>query len=136
MTKSSGDKHTETAEPHWIEWVTGGICTLLVTALIGWLCVDIYRYEPQEAAFGIDVADITPAPGGYRVTFDIRNTSLTTAAAVHVRGDLAVAPDIRESADVTFDYVASESRETGTLFFRADPATGALDLRVMGYTDP
>ena len=32
MTTSKGNKHTESSDPHWIEWVTGAICTLLGVA--------------------------------------------------------------------------------------------------------
>ena len=41
-----------------------------------------------------------------------------------------------ETADVTFDYVAAESHDNGTLFFKSDPQSGTLDLRVGGFTDP
>ncbi|MCZ7454623.1 TIGR02588 family protein [Rhizobium rhizogenes] len=68
--------------------------------------------------------------------FDIRNLSMTTAAQVQVRGDLQQDGTMQESADVTFDYVASESKDAGTLFFRNDPRRGTLNLNVSGYTEP
>ena len=136
MTRSSRNRHVETAEPHWVEWLTGGICATIVVAMLGWICWDIIRYTDEDASFEVKVASITPVSGQYRVTFDIRNTSLTTAAQVHVRGDLAGDGNTAESSDVTFDYVASESRDTGTLFFSRDPATSTLELQVVGYTNP
>ncbi|MDT6942377.1 TIGR02588 family protein [Brucella pseudogrignonensis] len=135
MTKSTGNKHTETAQPHWLEWVIGGICTLLVTALFVWIGRDIYRYEVQEAQFDISILSISPAADGYRVSFRINNTSLSTAAQVHVSGDISSFKDT-ESSDITFDYVASESYETGTLFFKTNPSSGTLTLHVDGYTEP
>ncbi len=68
--------------------------------------------------------------------FDIRNLSMTTAAQVQVRGDLQRNDAAPENADVTFDYVASESKDSGTLFFRSDPRSGTLTLTVAGYTEP
>ncbi len=50
MTISKNGKQTESADPHWIEWVTGTICTLLVAAMLGWIAYDIYRYVPRMPA--------------------------------------------------------------------------------------
>lgn len=135
MTKSVGSKHTETADPHWLEWLVGGVCTFLVVSLFVWISWDIYRYEDQAAQFEISLLSVQAEHDKYRVIFDIHNTSLSTAAEVHVRGDLS-ATDSPESSDVTFDYVASESHETGILFFKKDPASGTFNLNVVGYTQP
>lgn len=136
MTISKGRKNTESPEPHWVEWLTGAICALLVAAMFGWIGYDIYRYQPEDARFEIAVTGVEGQPGQYRMKFDIRNLSMTTAAQVQVRGDLQQNGATQESADVTFDYVASESRDTGTLFFRNDPRSGTLNLNVVGYTEP
>lgn len=136
MTTSKGNKHTESSDPHWIEWVTGAICTLLVAAMLGWIAYDIYRYQPEDARFEIAVTSVEGQSVPYRVKFDIRNLSMTTAAQVQVRGELQQDGTMQESADVTFDYVASESTDAGTLFFRNDPRRGTLNLNVSGYTEP
>ncbi|NTB96302.1 TIGR02588 family protein [Agrobacterium tumefaciens] len=136
MTISKGRKHTESSEPHWVEWLTGVICTLLVAAMLGWIGYDIYRYRPEDARFEIAVTGVEAQAGQYRVRFDIRNLSMTTAAQVQVRGDLQQNDATLESADVTFDYVASESFDTGTLFFRNDPRSATLTINVAGYTEP
>ncbi|MCZ7887784.1 MULTISPECIES: TIGR02588 family protein [Agrobacterium] len=136
MTISKNGKQMESADPHWIEWVTGTICTLLVAAMLGSIGYDIYRYRPEDARFDIAVTGVEGQPGQYRVKFDIRNLSMTTAAQVQVRGDLQQNDATLESADVTFDYVASESRDTGTLFFRNDPRSATLTINVAGYTEP
>lgn len=136
MTISRDGKQMESADPHWIEWVTGTICTLLVAAMLGSIGYDIYRYRPEDARFDIAVTGVEGQAGQYRVKFDIRNLSMTTAAQVQVRGDLQQNDATLESADVTFDYVASESRDTGTLFFRNDPRSATLTINVAGYTEP
>ncbi|MFK3777831.1 TIGR02588 family protein [Agrobacterium sp. NPDC089420] len=136
MTTSKNGKHTESAEPHWVEWLTGAFCTLLVAAMIGWIGYDIHRYQPEKARFEIDVTGVEGQPGQYRVTFNIRNLSMTTAAQVKVLGDLQQDGAASENADVTFDYVASESKDAGTLFFRNDPRRGTLSINVAGYTEP
>ena len=122
----------ETGETHWIEWLTGGISALLVAALLGWLAYDALRYTPAAPAFAVSVLAVTPETEGFRVAFEVRNTALSAAASVVVRGELADG----ESADVTFDYVAAQSRETGAFFFHDDPRGGGLRLAVAGYAKP
>lgn len=136
MTKSSTDGHIETSSPHWIEWATGIVSSLLVIALLGWISWDIYRYDDAKADFKLSVVSTKPVATGFRVNFDIHNLSQTTAATVHVVGTLRGAEGATDTADVTFDYVAAESRDNGTLFFESDPQAGALELRVAGFTDP
>lgn len=136
MTTSNRNGNIESADPHWVEWLTGGICALLVLAMLGWIGWDMLRYTDDDATFDVTVTSVAPTAGRYRVTFDILNTSMSTASQVHVRGDIRKDGGVTESSDVTFDYVASESRDVGTLFFMTDPAAATLDLQVVGYTDP
>lgn len=121
--------------PHWIEGLVAGLGLLLMTTMFAAIAYDIARYEAEPPAFEIVVTEIAPEAGQHRVTFHLHNTSLATAAEVHVIGTITEGGAEVEEADVTFDYVASESRDEGALFFRHDP-TGALHLRVAGYTDP
>lgn len=123
--------NTESASPHWIEWFTGIVSALLVVALLAAIGWDILRYRPDEPAFRLKAVSVEPVEDRYRVRFTVHNTSMATAAKVHVRGTLS-----GESADVMFDYVAAESGEKGTLFFRGDPLAGGLDLAVIGYVEP
>lgn len=136
MTKSSPDGHIETSSPHWIEWVTGILSVLLVSVLLGWIAWDIYRYEDDVADFELSVISVQRSSNSFRVNFDIHNTTQSTAAKVHVVGQLQSASGEAETADVTFDYVASESHDNGTLFFSRDPAEGNLTLNVVGFTEP
>ncbi len=136
MTKSSADGHIETSSPHWIEWVTGIVSSLLVIAMLGRISWDIYRYDDSKADFELAVVSIEPVSSGFRVNFDIHNVSQSTAATVHVVGALRSADGATDTADVTFDYVAAESHDNGTLFLKNDPRSGTLDLRVAGFTDP
>jgi len=136
MTKSSVDGHIETSSPHWIEWVTGIVSSLLVMALLGWISWDIYRYDDAKPDFELSVVSTEPVGSGFRVNFAIHNVSQTTAATVHVVGTLRSVDRATDTADVTFDYVAAESHDNGTLFFKSDPQAGALELHVAGFTDP
>ncbi|MGU3400028.1 TIGR02588 family protein [Brucellaceae bacterium D45D] len=136
MTRSANSRHVETNTPHWIEWVTGGISTFVVLVLFGWIIHDIYRYAPGDAAFRIDVRAIEPVNDMFRVRFDIENITQTSAAQVHIAGETTVANGDRERSSVTFDYVASEARDSGALFFRSDPRGTEFTVKVEGYIEP
>lgn len=121
---------------HWVEWVTALVCSLLVAGLFAMIVIDIVRHREEPARFEVTATAIEPAGGRYRVTIAVSNPSLSTGAQVHVRGDLLRDGQAIESADVTFDYVASESVEEGALFFAGEPTPQTLRLTVLGYTDP
>ncbi|WP_343315579.1 TIGR02588 family protein [Brucella sp. BE17] len=136
MTRSSNSRHIETSTPHWIEWATGGISTFLVLALFGWIIHDIYRYAPGDAAFHIDIKAIEPVNDMFRVRFDVENISQASAAQVRIAGETINADGNHEQSSVNFDYVASEARDSGALFFRTDPRDGQFTIKVEGYTQP
>jgi uncharacterized protein (TIGR02588 family) len=122
---------------HWIEWLTGGICTLLVAAMIGWITYHAVISSGGAPQLSVQIIRQQPAPGGgYEVSFTIENKGARTAAAVPVKGDLLEGDTVIETQEITFDYVPAQSAATGTLLFKIDPSAHALDIRASGYTDP
>ena len=87
------------------------LMTILVVAMLGWIGYDIYRYKPDRARFEIAVTDVEAQAGQYRVSFDIRNLSMTTAAQVHVRGDIPQNAATLESAEI--NPLIARQREDG-----------------------
>lgn len=136
MTKSQQGRHRERQDPHWIEWLTGIISALLVAAMLSWLTWEAFTRTATPPHLTATVLTTEKTPAGYRVTFDIDNTATTTAAAVTVIGRLTEGDRVIEENDVTFDYVAAESKSTGAILFRNDPAGRTVDIRPAGYTDP
>jgi uncharacterized protein (TIGR02588 family) len=136
MTRSTTKSQTETATPHWIEWVTGIISAALVGALLTWLACDMTRHHPSDAQFQVRPGTIAVVSGGFRVSFDITNISQTSASQVRVTGHLKTQSGNSETAVATFDYVASEAQDHGALFFRSDPHNGDLTIRAESYVRP
>lgn len=136
MTRSEQGRHKERNDPHWIEWLTGIVSALLVAALLGWIGWEAVMRDATPPDLSIAVLVTEKTPGGYLVAFDIQNTGTTTAAAVTVVGRLSDGGRVIEENDVTFDYVAAESKSTGAILFENDPAGRRLDIRPAGYTDP
>jgi uncharacterized protein (TIGR02588 family) len=122
---------------HWIEWLTGGICTLLVAAMIGWISYHAVVSSGGAPELSVRIIRQQPAPGGgYEVSFTIENKGKRTAAAVPVKGDLMDGDTVIETQEITFDYVPALSTATGVLLFRTDPSTHDIDIRASGYVDP
>ncbi|WP_428427639.1 TIGR02588 family protein [Pararhizobium sp.] len=122
---------------HWIEWLTGGICALLVAAMIGWITYHAIVSSGGVPQLAVQILRQQPAPGGgYMVSFSIENKGARTAASVPVKGDLMNGDMVIETQEITFDYVPAQSATTGTLLFRTDPAAHELHIRASGYTDP
>ncbi|SMC59020.1 TIGR02588 family protein [Rhizobium sp. RU36D] len=136
MTTTTKGRHTEGDQPHWVEWVTGIISAALVLFILSWIAVEAFTHtaEPPE----LEVAEVSEGAtaSGYRVTFEISNSSNTTAAAVVVRAELRERGEVVEEAEVTFDYVPAQSLTRGAVLFATDPAGRELTLRAIGFTDP
>jgi uncharacterized protein (TIGR02588 family) len=136
MTRSEQGRHRERHDPHWIEWLTGIVSGLLIAAMLGWLTWEALTRDATPPDLAVTVLTTERTPAGYRVAFDIYNTATTTAAAVTVVGRLSEGDRVIEENEIVFDYVAAESKSTGAILFRNDPAGRAVDIRPAGYTDP
>lgn len=136
MTKSEKGRHRERQDPHWIEWLTGIVSALLVAAMLGWLTWETFTRKATPPDLVVTVLTTEKTTIGHRAAFDIYNTATTTAAAVTVVGRLTDGDRVIEENDVTFEYVAAESKSTGAILFQNDPAGHTVDIRPAGYTAP
>ena len=136
MTRSEKGRHKERHDAHWIEWLTGILSAVLIAAMLGWVGWEAFTRPATPPDLSVTVLTTARTSGGYRAAFDIHNTATTTAAAVTVVGRLMEGERAIEENQVTFDYVAAESKSTGAILFSNDPAGRRLDIRPTGYTDP
>ena len=136
MTKTDKKGHTERHDPHWVEWLTGIASAIIVAGLMGWLVYEAVTRSGEPPALSIVAGEIGRADQGFTVTFEIRNSAPTTAAAVMVAGEIRDNGRVIERAEVTFDYVPAESKADGALIFENDPNGRELVIRPTGFTDP
>ena len=136
MTRSEQGRHRERHDPHWIEWLTGIVSALLVAGLLAWIGWEAFTREATPPDLTIAVLTTEKTGNGYRVAFDIHNAATTTAASVTVIGRLMDGDRVIEENHIVFDYVAAESKSTGAILFRNEPAGRRVDIRAAGYTDP
>ena len=136
MTTTKSRSHTESDDPHWIEWLTGLVSAALVIALIGWVGYEAATGSETPPDLTVEQGKVENVSDGYRVQFAIRNSAPTTAAAVVVRGEIRDRDTVVEDAEISFDYVPAQSQARGALFFETDPSGKAVTVRAVGYTDP
>lgn len=136
MTKSSASGHRETGNPHVLEWLTGMVSAACVLAMIGWIGVQAIRQRDDAPDLSVRVVRQEARSGGYQVEFEVSNAASATASQVLVRGELLDGDAVVETVETTLDYVPMQSKATGGVIFRHDPAGRTVRIGAVGYTDP
>jgi uncharacterized protein (TIGR02588 family) len=120
-----------------LEWIAGGIGTILTLALLGflgWQAWTTPRDVPPEVTVRLE--EVRPVGDGFVARIVAANGSPATAAALDVEGVLSRDGEEVERAQATLDYVPGHSEKRGGLFFAEDPRKGDLRLRALGYQEP
>ncbi|OJF97252.1 TIGR02588 family protein [Pararhizobium antarcticum] len=133
---ASRTRQTLDRKAHWIEWLLGGSCALLVAAMIGWIGYEALTGREGQAELSTRIVHQDKGDAGYRVMFLVGNTGKRTASSVVVRGEIRDGDSVLETSEVTFDYVPAHSSVSGTLLFRSPPQAGQLQVRPTAYSDP
>ena len=107
--------------------------TLALVALIAWQAI---RADGQAPSVAVETGRILADGSGYRVEFTARNLSPNTAADVQIEGTLHDVADEPVISQVGIGYLPGNSERKGGLFFPADPRSGRLEVRALGYRDP
>lgn len=127
-------EHSEQQVP-WLEWAASGIGLLLVLGLFGVIGWQAFNGATIPPAITVEVENVAPVEGGYRVLFLARNGAGEAAAQVEVEGKVSTNGG-EEVSRVVLDYVPGHSARRGGLFFTRDPRTGALVVRTTGFAEP
>ncbi|ANK77094.1 TIGR02588 family protein [Ensifer adhaerens] len=135
MAKTPKPGSVENRRAHWIEWTTGAVSTILITALIGWISYQAATQADGPPDLSVTIVSSAGSAGGYLVMFDVNNAADRTAAAVVVRGEITDNDNVIETAEITLDYVPARSKARGGLIFRNDPA-GRSRVSATGFSEP
>lgn len=132
---SGGEAERGPGTSPW-EWAAAAASLLLVLGAIGFLLRQAVVGVPSPPAIVLSVDSVHPAPGGFHVGFRARNLGGTTAASLHVAGELRDGERVVETSEATVGFVPPGAERRGGLFFREDPRRHALELRALGYEYP
>jgi len=120
-----------------LEWIAAGIGLALLMFLILVIGREALRHKTVEPpAIHVAVTNIVRSGSGYVVSFEARNGTDGTAAAVEVEGVLKSGDAEIETSSATIDYVPGNGAAEGGLFFASDPRKAALELRALGFQKP
>ncbi len=120
----------------WLEWVASGIGLLLVLGIFGVIGWQAFNGATTPPVVTVEVENVAPVEGGYRVLFRARNSAGEAAAQVEIKGTLSAAGTDAEISRVVLDYIPGRSERRGGLFFVRDPRSGALAVRATGFAEP
>ncbi|WP_262268334.1 TIGR02588 family protein [Microvirga yunnanensis] len=120
----------------WLEWLASGIGLLLVLAIFGVIGWQAFNDASTPPVITVEVGNVAPVEGGYRVLFRARNTAGDAAAQVEIEGKLSAAGAEAETSRVILDYIPGHSERHGGMFFTRDPRSGALAMRATGFAEP
>lgn len=136
MTRSASRLNAEKMKPHWIEWLTGLVSTLLVLATIGWILYETIITEDRPPQLTAQILKTERVASGWQVMVEVSNSGDQAAAAVEVKGVLMDGSSTVEEAEATFDYVPGGSTTRGGLIFVNDPSRARLEILPTAFTEP
>lgn len=117
------------------EWVVGVLGALCVSATIAFMGYEALAHKRTPPDLVLQVQSVSRTSGGWLVEVRARNRGTTTAARVHVEGELRGGGE-PETSEVVIDYVPGRSERRAGMIFTRDPRAGTLELRASGYDLP
>lgn len=131
--KQTGAGDSETPP---LEWAIACVGLVLVVTALGLLVYKAIWGEASPPQITVRVISIVPMQNGYLVQFDAINHGGSTAEGVVIGGELRRGAEQVESSHTTVDYLPSNSKKSGGLFFVQDPRQFDFQARALGYEEP
>jgi uncharacterized protein (TIGR02588 family) len=119
-----------------LEWIAAAIGLVVLVGVTGFVASEALRPDETPPRIVVQSLGVEKTEAGYLVRIRAVNRGGSAAAQVVVEGELVKAGAKPETAEATFDFIADHSSREGGLFFRGDPAAGALTFRAKGYAAP
>ncbi len=119
------------------EWVTFGIATAILLAIVGLVIYDWVITPPLPPTVQVRQTEaIRTINGSYYVPFSVANTGGKTAAAVQVIAELRVNGMVVQRGEQQIDFLSGGESRDGAFIFSRDPRMGELTVRVASYKMP
>lgn len=119
------------------EWVTFGIATCILVALVGLILYDWLLSQNRPPAFQVEpIGEVQMIQSQYYLPFAITNTGGNIARSVQVVAELHLSHEPDETGEQQIDFLSGGEQKRGSFIFNHDPRTGELILRVASYRLP
>ena len=134
MAKSN-DNHAHRLPPLAIAaGAIGFALTAGMAGFLGWQALE--QSDSRVPAIVIEAGEVHRTPAGFVVEFEAHNRAARTAANVEVEARVGVPGSEPIVSTVELGYVAGHSSQRGGVVLPADPRSGELTLRALGYSEP
>ena len=134
--KTKALPRTEARKKAVLETVFAGFGAILAAGTIATILWKAVAGTGVGPAVEVSILGVEAQGGVYRAEIEVFNRGDAAAAGVEVKGTVTRDGETAETASATFDYVPSQSRRRGGLYFSADPRTGALTVAPTSYVTP
>lgn len=134
--KENSSSRTNNQPIPFLEWLMAAIGLILAAGALGFIIYNAATGEHKPPILKVKHGSVEKIETGYLITFDVENIGNETAAEVLIEGKLTKGAEEIETSSVTFDYVPSQSKRTGGLYFNSDPRQAVLEIAAKGYQKP
>jgi uncharacterized protein (TIGR02588 family) len=116
--------------------IFSGLGAVLAAGTIGIILWKGVTDTDGKPAVEARVTSVEAQGNAFLAEIEIFNRGDAAAAGIEVEGTLERGGQIVETATATFDYLPSQSRRQGGLYFSEDPGSGTLTVAPKSYTTP
>jgi len=119
-----------------LETIFAGLGAILAAGTIGIILWKGVTDTSGKPAVEARVTRVEAQGSVYLAEIEVFNSGDAAAAGLEVEGALERDGVTLETATTTFDYLPSQSRRQGGLYFSEDPGSGTLTVVPKSYTTP
>ena len=133
---SKKEPKSEARQTAVLETIFAGLGAVLAAGTIGIIFWKGVTDDSGKPAVEARVTRVEAQGDAYLAEIEVFNGGDAAAAGLEVEGRLESGGQAVETATVTFDYLPSQSRRQGGLYFSGDPRSGKLTVVPKSYTTP
>lgn len=120
---------------NWLEWLITIVSAVLVAFTLGFLIYQLIFEERTPPDIVISLGEISPKDDAFALPITVTNKGTNTAENVVIE-IVSGNGNAKETAQITFAYLAGKSTSSGWVTFTRKPDKTSLKKHVVGYAIP
>jgi uncharacterized protein (TIGR02588 family) len=136
LAKETAGMKENNSEVTVVQWMIGGISSLLVLALLSFIFYEAINGTDLAPVISVRTEKVIPTDKKFVVQFVAKNTGGITAKNVSIEGVLKENGKTIEKSSATIDFSPSHAERHGGLIFSHDPRQYQFDIQPKGYDRP
>ena len=120
-----------------LEWIVFAISSLLLLALIGYLCYDAFTHKISTPDLKVSYSKDPSQHNPNRFKIQLENLGGETAEDIIIEASLLQADSVVEKSELHFPFSPKQSKTEGWVNFSVNPVQAdSLFVRVTSYKKP